>query len=374
MESVKKIILFLGDADFHRGVLLGVGDFTANHREWAVQKYIPFRTEEDLRVWLTEAHDAQGIIAHVNSREQAAVFRGFAGRVVNISSRDKAFGLPTVTADNFELGRLAAIHLLGRGFRHFAWVGRAFFFSYERLRGFRETLREHGLDCTDLSEVSTIRPQFLQPLIQKLPKPVGIFTEDDEAALQISSACNSGGWRVPDEVAVLGCNNDEPICLLGYPQRSSVDIAARNIGFEAASLLDKLMLGDREPECPILIKPGGVTVRGSTDVHAVGDPQLGKALRYIRENLALEIGVPDLVQAAGISRRVLERRCRERLGHTPLEEIRRARIRRAKELLLQTDLPMSIVAERAGFQSAERMATLFRRETGTTPSRFRQQK
>jgi len=178
---------------------------------------------------------------------------------------------------------------------------------------------------------------------------------------------------VPDEVAVVAVDNDELLCELAHPPLSSVIPNTRRTGYEAAALLDRLMSGGKSRGETHLIPPLGVATRLSTDVLAIEDPHVSRAVRFIREHACDGINVQDVLRAVPQSRRLLEGRFRKLLGRTPHEEILRVQVQRVKQLLTETDLTLDAIAERTGFSHTEYLSVVFRREVGTPPGRFREQ-
>jgi LacI family transcriptional regulator len=211
----------------------------------------------------------------------------------------------------------------------------------------------------------------LRRWLRELPKPVGIMACYDIRGQQVLDACRSAGLAVPAEVAVIGVDNDELLCDLASPPLTSVVPNAHRTGYEAAGLLDRLMAGKRVAAAPTLIAPLGVAARQSTDVLAVDDREVARAVQFIREHACDGINVGDVLRVVPLSRRVLEMRFQRLLGRTPREEILQARLGRVKQLLGETDLPLYLIAERTGFEHVEYLSVVFRREAGTTPSAFR---
>jgi LacI family transcriptional regulator len=209
--------------------------------------------------------------------------------------------------------------------------------------------------------------------LKELPKPVGIMACYDIRGQQVLDACRGAGLAVPDEVAVIGVDNDTLLCELASPPLSSVIPNAHRAGYEAAALLDKLMEGKRVPATARLIAPLGIAERQSTDVLAVDDRNVARAVQFIREHACEGINVSDVLRVVPLSRRVLEQRFQRLLGCTPREEILHVRLARVKQLLGETELPLYLVAERTGFEHVEYLSVVFKRETGRTPSAWRQE-
>jgi LacI family transcriptional regulator len=184
-------------------------------------------------------------------------------------------------------------------------------------------------------------------------------------------ACAEAGRAVPDQVAVLGVDNDEVICELSSPSLSSIEPDTHRLGYAAAALLDRLMAGARPPKQPVLIAPKGIQVRQSSDVLAMEDPDVAAAVRIIRDGACTGISVGDVVRQLAISRPTLDRRFVRLLGHSPKAEIERVRFERATSLLAETPYKMERIAGLLGFGTAPQFAIAFKRYTGLTPSQYR---
>jgi LacI family transcriptional regulator len=177
--------------------------------------------------------------------------------------------------------------------------------------------------------------------------------------------------HIPNEVAVLGVDNEDPLSRLVWPGLSSIALATEQIGFRAADLLHRLLDGLSLPRASTLLSPLGVVARGSTRQLVPDDPVVAKAIAVIHESVSTPLSVADLSRAVPVSRISLERRFRRYLDRTPAQEIRRVRIAQARQLLMATDLPLKSIAERCGFAAASRLIEAFRRETGSTPIAYR---
>jgi LacI family transcriptional regulator len=211
----------------------------------------------------------------------------------------------------------------------------------------------------------------LRRWLQALAKPVGIFAGHDVWALQVVEACRFAGLRVPEDIAVVGVDNDDLLCELARPSLSSVIVPAERVGYEAAALLDRLLAGQQPPRQPVFIPPPGVVSRQSSDVLAIEDPVVAQAVRFLRDSAHLPLRVADVLRAVPVSRRALERRFQAVFERGLAAEIRRLRIDKARQLLAESDLPMNRIAERSGFSSQYQLSRAFRREVGTTPTAYR---
>jgi LacI family transcriptional regulator len=207
--------------------------------------------------------------------------------------------------------------------------------------------------------------------LQSLPKPVGVMACNDVCGREVLQACASAGLSIPDDVAVVGVDNDDMMCELSNPPLSSVALDIENAGYAAARILDDLMRGRRTRNRIVYVEPTHVAARRSTDFIAQDDPVLTTALRMIRDHSRLGIGVPEVAERVGVPRRTLERRFAHTIGRSILGEIMRNRIEHAKRLLLETDLPCYNVGTAAGFGSVKSFTRAFRQAVRCPPERFR---
>lgn len=362
-----------------RRIQEGVVRFVDRGRPWVFPHgYAQEDVRQSLRDWQPD-----GVIAELNDPTYLHYFREFSTPIVNVSNALPATWAPRVGFDDEAIGAMAAEHLLGRGLKDFGFYGRpGLVFSEERLTGYREALRSHGheprvqheelpLDPADAVRWSALEERVVQWL-DSLPLGVGVFCANDVTGVQLIEAARRAGRRIPTDLAVLGVDDDDWHARLSKPSLSSVATPSVRVGFAAAALLERLMRGEPAPAEPIRFPPLRVVQRQSTDVVAVADAEVAQAIRFIREHVAEAINVDDVVASVPLSRRSLEYRFGRALGRTPLEELNRVRIERAKELLASTDLPMPAIAERCGLANAERLSVVFKRETGEAPTAFRE--
>jgi LacI family transcriptional regulator len=319
---------------------------------------------------------AQGLIVQVFTPELRDMLRGLNVPVINVSHALADPLLPRIGVDEDEVGRLAAEHFLDAQFRHFAYMGRADAAGFTGRRGvnFVEHLRQAGHNCHQLEsrrQKDKDPCEMLLDQLRALPKPIALFSPNDFRAYRASLACAQLGLRVPEDVAILGVDNDETVCNWSVPPLSSVPVPGIDIGYRAANMLLDWLAGHEPARETILLPPRPVVKRRSTDFVAVEDSELSKALQYIRDHAHEGIGVSDLLEQVHMARRTLHRRFRTVVGRSPYAEIQRVRMERAKAMLLDTQLSISEVASRCGFYSSEHLATLFRRATDTSPTAYR---
>jgi LacI family transcriptional regulator len=356
---------------FSRELLHGVRDWMRAHGAWTIHFSEQGRGARP-PAWLKDWR-GDGIIARVETPAIARVVRACGVPVVNVSASGIAPAFPTVMSDSAQIARLAAEHLIERGFRQLAYCGDGrFAWSKRHGENFAAVCEQRGLRCEVFPTrgVEQEQPRIRQWLA-RLPKPVGIMACYDIRGQQVLDAARSQGLRVPDEVAVIGQHNDELLCELCEPPLSSVIPSARRVGFEAAQLLHQLMVGKKSARSLIEIAPLGVATRQSTDTVAVADAGLAAAMRHLRDHASEPLLVDDLARLAGCSRTALERRFREHFGVSPYEHVLRLRIAQADLLLTTTRLTIAEIAEKTGFSTVEHFTTTFTRRRGISPARLR---
>lgn len=359
------------------GILRGVCHFARTHNEWNLcfSENDPHGLSRFIRQWKPE-----GIVAHVSSPAVKKILARSGAKVVNVSSYLPDPGVPSVVVDNLAIGRLAAAHLLESGFRRAAFVGYpGVRFSDLRLEGFAREFQTLGqipqsyppsaINGKDFKY--TAENKELCRWLRGLVKPIGIFCCNDGLASCIADACREMGIRIPDDVALLGADNSEIVCELCHPPLSSVRISRERIGYLAAEILYASMKGQPVPKEPVLLAPDGIAKRFSTDILAIEDEDLVLAMKYIREHAGSAIGVEDILREVPISRRLLEKKFRQLLNKSPLDEIQRAHLERAKRLLTDTDQSLAQVAKSSGFNSGERLSVVFKQKVAMPPGEFR---
>jgi LacI family transcriptional regulator len=376
---IRKVALLIETSNrYGRDLLYGVRDWTTGGERWAIRFSEQARLAP-LPTWL-RGWEGDGIIARVDSPPIALALRRTGLPVVDVSAERDRSEFPRVSVDNGAVARLAAEHLLAKGFRNFAYFGDAHFL-WARQRGveFRRaiTASGHGCEVFNLRGGAAPRPgsdaeiRAMADWLAEQPRPLAVFACYDGRARQVLEACQLRGWAVPDEIAVLGVDNDELLCDLCAPPLSSVQPNARHTGYEAAAMLSRMMGGEQPRRQTRYVAPVRVVERQSTESVAVNDQQVATALRFIREHAGDGINVSDVLRAVPMSRTLLERKFKAVLGHSPHRQIVQQRIERAKHLLTESELAIAVVAELSGFNDASYLSVSFRRETGESPYAFR---
>lgn len=297
---------------------------------------------------------------------------------VNTSNGHEAIDLPRVGTDDLAIGRIAAEHLLGRGYPQFGFVGRGDnWYAHRRLEGFRAVIEQDAGRtchvCEPPAGLSQDDPEPIGPWLAELPRPIGIMAANDVRARQVIDSATALGLRVPEDIGVLGVDNDEFASALAARTLSSVELDGRETGYRAAQMLEALIAGET-PHSPRWVQPLGVLARQSTDVTISEDAVVTEALRFIRAHCAEPISVDDVLAEVGVSQTTLEVRMKKAIGKTPQLAISNARIDRAKKQLLETADTIGQIARDCGFARQERLNVVFKRLTGLTPGQFRQQR
>ncbi|MFP4105653.1 MAG: substrate-binding domain-containing protein [Phycisphaerae bacterium] len=380
MSSLKRVLaVYPPEVGYARQVLRGISLYSQTRPDWVL---IPCPSRvEDVRLAMTEKPDA--VIGHLSHRRILEPIDRLGKPVVNTSNVLADLSYPRLGVDDFAIGAMGARYLLSRGFRRFAaYLLHDTNFAWDRLGGFRKVIEEAGFAVHVQPPVRREPQQGLsdrqspchetEQWLSSLPRPAAILSMTDNWALTLLRACRAIGARVPDDFAVLGVDNDD-MSELTTPPLSSVQPPCRTIGYRAAQLLHAILQGQSVPTEDIRIPPVRVVTRQSTDIEAIADEQLAEAIRFIRKNAARNISVADVAEAATLPRRTLEVRFKKVLGCTPLTGIHQVQIERAKGLLADTDLATEEIARGVGFRGARRLATVFRKLAGQTPSEFRRQ-
>lgn len=313
-----------------------------------------------------------GVIGRISSPELAREVRARGIPVVPLEPGPYS-GDRWVSTNTPRVCEMAFEHLRDRGFHRFAFYGRQTYWGIDRRDAFSVITQAAGMPCEIFAvdkKSSLSEDRQLAEWLAKLAKPVGLMAQDDLAAREVIDLCRVDGIAVPEEIAVIGVDDDELICSIASPTLSSIALNAERVGFEAAAVLDRLFSG-KNPLGHVFVDPIGVTMRQSTDTVSIDDPLVAKSVRMIRAHAHEGLSVRDLVKAMLVSRRTLELKFISFLGRGPHEEIQRVQLQHARELLIGTDMKISSVARTSGFNYVEYMHRVFKEQVGQTPTEFR---
>ncbi len=376
-QSTPRVALLVETSNaYGRDILAGIVDYIRVHGPWNVYLAETGRGEEAPR-WL-ERWGGDGIIARIENERIAGFLEKTKLPVVDVSFAHLLPAAPTFTTDNPAIARMAVQHFLERGFEHFAYCGRdEFVWSLDRGEAFARAVRERGFQCHMYSQGNRAddgldsQVDAISGWLAELPQPLALLACYDLRGQQVLDAARQANLAVPEQVAVLSVDNDELLCALSPPPLSSVILNGKRTGWLAAEALTRLLAGEEVPGCVLPVPPLGIATRQSTDTLAVADPQLARALRFIREHACDGIGVADIIHHAPMARRSLENRMRNTIGRSPNGEILRVKLARARQLLAGTELSLAEVASRCGFRYSEYFSVVFKRETGVTAGEYR---
>jgi len=379
IKERKSVALFIETSNaYARGLLHGIVEYVQHNSAWSI--VLPeHQRGASLPGWLRKWR-GDGVIARIETESIARALRGIDLPVVDVSAARHVRQIPWVETDDAAIAQLAAEHLMERGFRQMGYCGeRGFNWSLWRQESFQRFVEEAGCTCHVHQSLSSLQKgyswnrekQRLAAWVRELPKPIGVMACYDIKAQQLLDVCRELRIAVPEEVAVIGVDNDPLLCGLANPPLSSVIPNVRRTGYEAAVLLDRMMAGERVPAEAHLIKPLGVHTRQSTEVQAMDDPAVAAAVRFISEHACSGIDVTDVLRHTPLTRRELESRFQKVLNRTPHQEILRVRMTRVKRLLAETTLSLAEIAAQTGYQHVEYLSVAFKREVGQTPREFR---
>lgn len=379
-----RVALFIEQTSNHtRGIAKGISLYARTHGPWHFFMGDPMSGGGRIAPPLENLREfkGDGIIAYTrNERMLKDLLRSGLPVVNTTRTSISPVTLPCIYSDDRAIGALAADYFLQRGFHHLAYCGygSSIPWSVGRGDGFRSVLRSSGHGCSfhHFQAAGDRRRKFdinqeLSNWIAGLDKPLALFCCSDGIGRIAAELCGRMNIRVPEEVAILGVDNDEMICEFSNPSLSSIALAKERVGFEAARMLAHIIHGGRRPRKALLVAPLGITSRRSTDVFAVEDAQVARALSFIHHHADQPIHVANVMKEVPLCRRYLEIRFHRATGRTLYEEIRRAHVERAKKLLVETDWPIERIAEKSGFTDSKHFYTNFRKETQQSPMQYR---
>jgi LacI family transcriptional regulator len=384
-SSFRKIaLIYDATVAYDLKVMTGVAAYLQEGVDYNV--YIEENALKDQRLPDLHSWGGSGIIADF---DHPGVARAVAKSKLPVVGFGSGYGwyvqgssIPYFFSNNEIIATLAADHLLGRGLRHFAYCGYSRTpingWSEERAKAFSDRVGERGFQCEIYRDFYKTTHQWtsvqraLGRWLESLPKPLGVMAANDNRARHVLEACRTYNLRVPQDVAVIGVDNDELLCRLSSPPLTSIEQGAKRVGYEAASLLDRLMRGKKSRQKSFVIDPMGIVVRQSTDVLAIDEPRVAKAMAFIQEHALEGIKVTDVVEAAAVSRSGLETRFSKLLGYTIRTAIRQVQLERARRLISDTNLPLKQVASDTGFRSVQHMTTLFGKAFRCSPAKYRE--
>ncbi|HKK81451.1 MAG TPA: DNA-binding transcriptional regulator [Prolixibacteraceae bacterium] len=376
-------VLLLADfaEEYFKKILLGIARYTKEHGPWVFCRmpyYYRDATGLSSVMGWAEEWGADGIVAQLNNNDDLPELKNCGTPIIIPDYKERFKHVPNITGNYYKTGQIAAHYFLKKGYRHFGFYGySSFVWSRERGYGFSQHLNEKGYEVSFFEgnpdpnhEMWYYKPSALSRWLESLPKPSAIMACDDNCGQQITEASKVSGIKIPEEIAVIGVDNDELICTMSDPPLSSIMLDAEQGGYEAAAMLDKMMQ-KKINGYNIVVQPRQVVTRQSTDIYATADKQIAKALKYIHQYFSNNLPVSEIQKQVALSRRSLEMKFKQTTGKSIHQYTTQLRIDKFCRLLNETDIPISEAAVESGFNEVKNIAQQFRKAKGCTPSEYR---
>jgi len=366
---------------YARGILRGIHDYARTRHGWRL--YLTEHGRHEIDESFAGNWTFDGVIARIETDQMARIIKTMNVPTVDVSAARLIEGIPWVETDDEAITRMALDHLRDCGLQNFAFFGDPFYnwsiwrqHAFERILGHPDIIKSQIYNLPQRKEPRVrwwTQREAIRDWLKSLPKPVGVFACYDGCGQQLLEICRYYGFMVPEDIAIVGVDNDELLCEITTPSMSSIIPNSFRTGAYAAEILDRMMRGEKLSGRKHSMEPLGVRKRVSTDVLTVGDSHVAEAIAFIRKNAHNNIRVEDVLDIVPMSRRVLEARFRKALDRTPHQEILRVRTNAVRELLLETDMSLSEISEVLGIEHPEYLSVFFKKETGLTPREYRDQ-
>jgi LacI family transcriptional regulator len=380
-----KIILMTDfSEEYSKSLLRGIAQYAKEKDSWVFcmmpSSYRETVGSKGILKWAKE-WGADGMIGQFYNESDAALIARAGIAVIAQDFKERFKKIPNISGAYFEAGEMGAEYFLKKGFKHFAFYGFSnIVWSRERAEGFEDALTKKGFNVhyfenkkSSSQELWYYKPSPLSKWLKSLPKPVAIMACDDNQGQHITQACRFAGLRIPEEVAVLGVDNDEMICNLSDPPLSSIKLDAEKGGYDAAALLDKMIRRKLKKSTNILVKPIQVVTRHSTDIYATPDVHIASTLRYIHQNIDGGLNVDQLLKEVPLSRRSLEKRFQQITGFPVYKYIYNLRVEKFAQKLIETNKSVFDIALDIGFEDSKNISRTFKKIKGCTPLEYRKQ-
>lgn len=378
MKPIRKVaVLIETSREYGRGLLRGVAKFNQENSGWSI-----YFKQQDLGAalpkWLKN-WNGDGILARVSNKQMARTLLKTGIPFIDLRGGAKDLGIPAFGIDSQSICQLAFEHLSACGLENFAFVGEPagqHVYDDERQKTFASIVEATGAKCHLFSGKQResswhLSQSELTKWLIRLPKPIGIMCCHDDRGQQVLDACQRAELNVPDDVAIIGVDDDEFLCQLASPSLTSINVDAARIGYAAAALLEQMMNGEPRSDQPVWFKAIGVSARQSTDILFCDDPEISLAIRLIRSHACQQLSVDEIEQKVSISRSLLNRRFKKIVGRTPKQEIIRLQMETAKRLLIMPDATVACVSQQCGFNESWYFISVFRKHYGITPGEYR---
>jgi LacI family transcriptional regulator len=378
-----KIILLIDFAEeYSKSLLRGISRYSRDHGPWSFCRMPLFYREtmgtDGILQWAKE-WGAHGIIGQLYNDSEVEKFVQAGIPVIAQDFKERFKEIPNITGNYHETGKIGAEYFLKKGFKHFAFYGfKNIVWSRERAEGYEKRLQEAGYEVhyfehrkSRSRDLWYYKPSSLSRWLKALPKPIALMTCDDNQGQHITEACRHAGIRIPEEVAVLGVDNDEMLCTFSDPPLSSISLDTEKGGYETARLIEQLIKHGNHDFYDIIVKPTQVVTRQSTNIYATNDKYIATALRYIHQNVDKNLNVEQVLEQVPLSRRSLEKRFQQITGYPVYEYIYSLRIEKFTQKLLETDMTIFEIALDLGLNDSKNIARQFKQIKGCTPVEYR---
>ena len=384
---MRKVALLI-DRSFGYGqdIILGVSRYSSLHSDWEL--YVPPPDYLDRRMrshrmsnlpWFKECKPDGVIMLEDLKSNEGVIETGVSAVLANVPEKNS--GLPHIKIDNHAIGKMAVEYFVNRGFKSLVHCGLGYYlWATQRYEGFSAATEQFGLKAYTYNMPKSRRKfpsikerDLIADWLKTLPKPIGLFACNDDMGKMVADACKKAGILVPEEIAILGVDNDEVVCMTSNPPLSSICLTTQKCAYEAAVLLDKIMNNKKIENKEITIIPTHVITRQSTNIMAIENQQIARAVQFIRQNPKNPIQVNDVVREIDMPRRTMEKYFRSVLGRSVHDEIARVRVENISQMLAETSMTISQIAKEFGFSDATHLTRFFREKKGLTPLAHRKQ-
>ncbi len=380
LKLLKILLIVESSRTCERDFLRGIARYARMHGPWTFYHKPKFYLRSDSRaisISQIKSFEPDGII--VSDVENIDKILAFNVPTVIHTFKKNTYDLPMVLGDTEKAGRLGAEHLLGLGHKNFAFCGMGdYYWSRDRYEYYRRAVEENGFSVSYFElnprRIRVARESELQSLakwLKSLPKPVGMMTCADDCSQHVVEACKSVDIRIPEQVSIVGVDNDDMICELSDPPLTSISMNFEAAGYQTAVLLGQLIEKGKTGQRCITVEPTHVEVRTSSNINAIADSDVAAAVRYIQNHASQQLQVSDIMKHVACCQRLLHDKFKQHLGRSIHSEIKRVRIEKIAAMLRDTELSVSQIAVRLGYMNANHLSRYFKQQMGTTPLAYR---
>lgn len=383
LKTPKVILLIESSRAFGRSLLRGIAKYSRLNGPWSFYRERPVYSEPlygtKMNISRLKKWGANGIIAYKPINLEIILSLNLPTILARGYREKLPQNISCIIPDNHADGIMAAEYFLNRGYRYFAYCGYdAMFSSVDRGISFCNRIAEANFEVHVYEQPKSkahrsweYEQTSIADWLKSLPRPLALLACNDERGQEVIEACGIAGLHVPEEVSILGVNNDNLVCELCNPSLSSIERNTFSAGYEAANLLSRLMAGEKIDNQTIVVRPQSIVTRQSTDILAIDDRLVADAIGYIRNHARTIINVQDVIDHVSSSRRVLQQRFRKVIGRSIHDEIVRFRMEQVARMLLQTNLSLSQIAIKMGYPDVKHISRSFRVVFGLSAHDYR---